>query len=190
MRTTTEGISLIQASEGCRLSAYLDTSGIPTIGYGSIYITANGKLRRVVMGDALTQAQADEMFMSEISEREAQLTPLLKVAVSDNQFSALMDFLFQFGCDNLASSTILKLINTEPVDTISFEIITTIKNYIVRAEHTGAAEVAKFLSDWATVKIPADSIAYQFLRWVHGAHGEVVYGILVRQMKNIILYNE
>lgn len=97
MRLNASGILLEQQSEGCKLTAYLDTSGIPTIGWGSIYITTNGKLRRVLLGDTITQAQADAMWLETENENEGHLNAMLKATVNDNQYAAIMDFMYQFG---------------------------------------------------------------------------------------------
>ena len=52
MRISENGLNLIKEFEGCRLEAYLDPAGVPTIGYGH----TSG----VKMGQVITQNTADE----------------------------------------------------------------------------------------------------------------------------------
>lgn len=59
-------LALIHHFEDCSLTAYRDSKGVPTIGWGSTYYE-NG--RRVQMGDRITQAQADAVFAA-IMERD------------------------------------------------------------------------------------------------------------------------
>jgi GH24 family phage-related lysozyme (muramidase) len=53
------GINLIKSFEGCRLTAYVDTSGVLTIGYGH----TGG----VTKGQTITQAQADEILKKDLA---------------------------------------------------------------------------------------------------------------------------
>jgi lysozyme len=98
-----EGFRLIANSEGCRLEAYLDAVGVPTIGYGHI--------QGVKLGQKITQQQADEMFRLDLQVYEATVEARVKVPINDNQFSALVSFTYNEGTGALASSTLLKRVN-------------------------------------------------------------------------------
>jgi lysozyme len=106
MRTSPKGVALIKSSEGLRLTAYPDpaTGGDPwTIGYGST--------RGVTKGMAITAEQAERMLQNDIARFEPQLDALVKVALKQGQWDALMSFTYNLGAENLASSTLLKLLN-------------------------------------------------------------------------------
>jgi lysozyme len=69
------GIKLIKEFEGCHLNAYPDplTGGLPiTIGWGS---TRNKNGQPFQMGDSITQAEADELL---ISQCKNQFLPALR----------------------------------------------------------------------------------------------------------------
>jgi len=105
--------SLTKSEEQCRLAAYPDNKGTPTIGWGSIYL--NG--RRVVLEDVITQEQADQMFETEANEFDAQLNKILgDTVLPQNKYDALWDFLFNEGEVHLMESTLLKKIKADPND--------------------------------------------------------------------------
>ncbi len=106
MRTSQKGFDLIKTFEGLRLQAYPDpaTGADPwTIGYGAT--------RGVTKGMAITVDQAERMLRNDVARFEPELERLLKVTVSQNQWDALMSFVYNLGAANLASSTLLKLLN-------------------------------------------------------------------------------
>lgn len=92
VRTNAKGLALIQAREGCRLTAYQDGAGIWTIGWGH---TAG-----VYEGMTITQERADELFLGDVSTIEFILGRVLGTAdslLNTNQFSALVSFCFNVG---------------------------------------------------------------------------------------------
>jgi lysozyme len=103
MRTSQSGIDLIKSCEGLRLTAYQDSVGVWTIGYGAT--------RAVVAGMSITLDQAERMLQNDISRFEPSIDALVKVALNQHQWDALMSFVYNLGAGNLASSTLLKLLN-------------------------------------------------------------------------------
>jgi lysozyme len=106
MHTSQRGIDLIKSSEGLRLTAYPDpaTGGEPwTIGYGTT--------RGVKPGMKITATQAEEYLKTDVGRFEPELAVLVNVPLSQNQWDALMCFVYNLGSANLASSTLLKLLN-------------------------------------------------------------------------------
>ena len=87
--------------EGCRLEAYEDAAGVPTIGYGHT--------KGVRMGDRITQYWAKEMLREDIEEAEWQVKEL-GVAKTEGQLDALVSFAFNLGIGRLTRSTLLKVI--------------------------------------------------------------------------------
>ncbi|HEJ5874602.1 lysozyme [Pseudomonas aeruginosa] len=103
MRTSQRGIDLIKSFEGLRLSAYQDSVGVWTIGYGTT--------RGVTSYMTITVEQAERMLANDIQRFEPELDKLVKVPLNQNQWDALMSFVYNLGSANLASSTLLKLLN-------------------------------------------------------------------------------
>ena len=103
MNVSKQGLEFIKSFEGCKLSAYLCSAKVPTIGYGH----TDG----VYLGQTVTREKADELLKSDLVRFEAIVTKLLKLKVSQNQYDALVSFAFNCGEGNLAKSTLLKLVN-------------------------------------------------------------------------------
>lgn len=98
MRTSANGINLIKQFEGCRLNAYLDQIGVPTIGYGHIV--------GVKMGDKITQAKAEELLREDLQIYENAVNKLLShYSFTQNEFDALVSFAYNCGVSNLTKLT-------------------------------------------------------------------------------------
>ena len=105
MNISKEGIVLIKHFEGCRLEAYEDAVGVPTIAYG--------RIKDVKMGDSCTQAQAEAWLNEELHEYEGYINDAVTVALTQNQFDSLVSWVYNLGPSNLKSSTMLKVLNKE-----------------------------------------------------------------------------
>lgn len=103
MKTDKKGIELIKEFEGCKLKAYQDSVGVWTIGYGHT--------KGVKKGDVITQEQADEFLIDDLEDAENAVNRLVKVALNQDQYDALVSFTFNLGAGNFQSSTLLKLLN-------------------------------------------------------------------------------
>jgi len=94
MKTNDEGIKLIKSFEGCRLKAYLDPVGIPTIGYGHT--------KGVKMGQTITEATATIYLKEDLTESENAVNKWMnKYSFNSNEFSALVSFTFNCGAGSL-----------------------------------------------------------------------------------------
>lgn len=103
MNYSAEGLKLTERFEGCKLEAYLDSVGVPTIGYGHT--------RGVKMGTTCTQEQAEKWLSEDIQAAVDGVNKLVKVAITQGQFDALVDFAFNLGVGALGKSTLLRLTN-------------------------------------------------------------------------------
>jgi lysozyme len=99
---------LIKKWEGCKLEAYRDPVGIPTIGYGTI---AYPDGTAVAMGDHISQEQAEGFLMHECAGIAPRIDRLVTVTLHQNQFDALVSFAYNVGVGAFADSTLLKKLN-------------------------------------------------------------------------------
>ncbi|MDP1691044.1 MAG: lysozyme [Burkholderiaceae bacterium] len=123
-----EGIELIKSFEGIpdgdprsvNLDAYLDPVGIWTIGW-SHAITHQGTvlrgpqnrgIARALYPGGITLAQAEMLLRGELVNFARDVLRLAKVALDDGQFAALVSFAFNCGSANLATSTLLRRLNS------------------------------------------------------------------------------
>ncbi|RQS02597.1 lysozyme [Burkholderia sp. Bp9002] len=104
-RTGTQGIELIKHFEGLRLARYLDAVGKPTIGYGHLILPHEQFTR------PLTQTEADALLRHDLRGAELNLRKLVRVPITQQQFDALMSFVFNLGAGRLRSSTLLRYLN-------------------------------------------------------------------------------
>lgn len=88
-KTNDAGIDLIKSFEGLRLTAYQDSGGIWTIGYGH-----TGGVKR---GQRITKDEAESFLREDLDEAEATVEDVVTVDLSDNQFAALVSFAYNVG---------------------------------------------------------------------------------------------
>ncbi len=114
MNISKEGLSLIKKVEGCELEAYKCAAGVLTIGYGST--------KGVKKGDTITQEEADKLLLHEMEEYEGYVNKLVEVNLSQNQFDALVSWVFNLGPANLKASTLLKVLNSKDYEGVPAQI--------------------------------------------------------------------
>ena len=107
MNTSPKGIALIKEFEGLRLKAYKCPGGVWTIGYGH---TAGVK-----PGMVITEAQAEEYLKADLIAFERYLNGL-GLALNQNQFDALVSFIYNVGTGNFSNSTLLRKVRANPQD--------------------------------------------------------------------------
>lgn len=99
-----KNLDIIKRHEGLRLEAYMPTpNDVPTIGYGHT--------KGVKMGDRITNAQAEEYLRHDIAWAQDAVNSLVKVRLTQNQFDALVSFVFNVGASAFAKSTLLRMLN-------------------------------------------------------------------------------
>lgn len=103
MVTSERGKELIRSFEGVKLQSYLCPAGVWTLGYGHT--------KGVKEGDSCSEQQAREWLQDDLRASESALERLVEVPLTQGQFDALASFVFNLGSGNLASSTLLRLLN-------------------------------------------------------------------------------
>ena len=115
MKTGTKGIDLIKHFEGCELEAYKCAAGVWTIGYGHI--------KGVTSNSVITQEQAEQMLVEELNEYEGYINNMVTTPLSQNQFDALVSWVYNLGGGNLKASTLLKVVNSGEFDGVPAQIM-------------------------------------------------------------------
>lgn len=105
------GIALIRRRESLSLIAYQDTAGIWTQGWGHTDgITANSA--------PITAEKAEEWFLHDVAIREKAIDTLVRYEIGNNQFSALVSFIYNIGVHNFERSSALTLLNAGDFDQV------------------------------------------------------------------------
>lgn len=128
MHLSTAGLDLLKESEGFRSHTYLDVAGIPTIGYGHRLVHPE------CYPGGLTEPQAEVILQWDVREAEQAVASKVKVALTQGQFDALVDFTFNLGAGRLAASTLLGDLNAGRYDQAAQELL--------RWDHSGDCEIA------------------------------------------------
>lgn len=110
MKMSEEGLELIKEFEGCKLEAYKCPAGVWTIGVGSTLYEDGSKVQK---GDYLeSEDEAMDLLALTLGKYEQSVAKAVHVPLTQNEFDALVSFTYNVGGANLASSTLLKLLNS------------------------------------------------------------------------------
>lgn len=113
MNISSNGLSFIKQFEGFSSKPYLDSAGVPTIGYGTIMYPSG---RKVSMSDQpITEEQGLNCLEFDIQHRVRGISCLVRAVVNQNQADALISFAYNEGLGALQTSTLLKLLNSNDV---------------------------------------------------------------------------
>lgn len=119
MKTSDSGRELIESFEGLILQAYDDADdhivkpgqrvyGTLTIGYG--HTDAAGP-PKVYVGQTITKDVADAILGADLTSVEIEVDHLVKVALNQNQFDALVSFQFNTGWLGHVHCSLLQALN-------------------------------------------------------------------------------
>jgi len=98
------GLDLIKQFEGLRLIAYKDVAEIETIGYGH---TGSD----VYAGLKITEEKAQSLLLDDTQTAQKCVNTSVQVKLNQNEFDALVSFVFNIGITAFAKSTLLKKLN-------------------------------------------------------------------------------
>lgn len=109
------GLHLTQDSEQCRLVPYQDSKGVWTDGWGNTH--------GVIPNQRITQSKADAQLISNVQEAVNAVNRYVNVSLTQNQFDALVDLVFNIGVHAFFTSTLLVDINASKFYEASQQIL-------------------------------------------------------------------
>ena len=104
MRVSERGIELLKQFEGLELEAYQDIAGIWTIGYGHTGPDVQPGMR-------ITEREAEALLRRDLKSREDAVDRLSSVPLNNNEFDALVSFVYNVGIEAFRGSTARKRLN-------------------------------------------------------------------------------
>lgn len=112
--------SLIAGEEGLSLEVYQDSAGKWTIGYG--HLIQPGEIY-YPSGDIklITLEEADALFATDTAIAENCVSQHVFVNLTDNQRAAIVSLVYNIGCGNFSTSTLLKKLNAGDFPTAADE---------------------------------------------------------------------
>lgn len=131
MTYSKSGVALTERFEGCKLTAYQDSVGVWTIGYGHTHGVREGM--------TCTQAQADAWLLQDIASAAAAVNLFVTIPdLTQNEFDALVDFAFNLGSDSLHRSSLLNMVNHH-------QLAAAVREF-PKWDHAGGKELAGLLA--------------------------------------------
>lgn len=125
MKASENLLHLLGIWEGKCNHVYPDSGGAPTIGIGHLLTKSERKSGKVLINsnpvryrDGLTDEQVYALLGSDIQGTESAVDFLVLVPVTQNQFDALVSFVFNIGIHAFSRSTLLKKLNAKEYDAI------------------------------------------------------------------------
>lgn len=113
MKLGAAGLELIKTFESLKLTAYLDSVAVPTIGYGHT--------KGVKIGDRCTKEEAEAWLREDVHDAETCVNEHVTAQINQHEFDALVSFVFNLGCGNFRKSTLLRKLNDADFDGASLE---------------------------------------------------------------------
>lgn len=107
MKLGKAGKALIEKWEGRRATAYKDTAGLWTIGIGHLIKAGESHL----LDATLTDVEIDRLFAQDVAWAEEATARLFPQVKRQNQFDALVSFVYNLGEPQVKSGTLDDLIN-------------------------------------------------------------------------------
>lgn len=107
MQISLNGLNQIKNHEGFRHNVYNDSAGYPTIGYGH-KLTAAERLAGL---SYVTEQEAARLLAKDVASAEATVNAAVKVPLTQNQYDALVSFVYNVGGGAFRRSTMLRLLN-------------------------------------------------------------------------------
>ncbi len=100
-------LQLVKQYEGFRSQAYLDTNGLPVVGYGQSKIYG----KPVRLGQSISTTQAEAALIKELSRIQLLVQAHVQVPLTPNQLSALTSLVYNTGSRILTRSTLIRKLN-------------------------------------------------------------------------------
>lgn len=104
MRLSIKGLELIKKFEGLRLTSYLCSANVPTVGYGHTGPDVKLNMR-------ITEEEAEKYLLQDVQSSEQCVSSFVKAKINQNEYDALVSFTFNVGPTAFVNSTLLKLLN-------------------------------------------------------------------------------
>ena len=103
------GIEIVKSFEGISLEPYLCPANVWTVGYGA---TVGSDGRRIDPDmEPISETEAEALLIRDLGSSEGWVSRLIKTALTENQFSALVSFTFNLGAGSLQRSTLRMKLN-------------------------------------------------------------------------------
>jgi len=109
MKTSQQGLKLIERFEGISLTPYKDCVGLYTIGVG--HLIGDGRSLPSSWNRTFTVNECYELLASDVTKFELGVARYITAKLTQNQFNALVSFAFNLGLGTLQRSSLRQKLN-------------------------------------------------------------------------------
>tara|TARA_S200000501_G_scaffold83402_1_gene75581 strand:+ start:2232 stop:2963 length:732 start_codon:yes stop_codon:yes gene_type:complete len=121
-KISTAGLNLVKQFEGLHklgedglIYPYLCPANKLTQGYGAT--------KGIKKGITWTKSECEQRLIADLSDHAEAIYKHVKVPLSQNQFDALVSFVYNLGASNFKSSTLLKKLNAQDYDAVPEQLM-------------------------------------------------------------------
>ncbi|MGI9301903.1 MAG: lysozyme [Gammaproteobacteria bacterium] len=117
-----KGIELTKVSEGFVSRLYNDAAGYCTIAYGHLIKLAScDGTEPKEFRNGVSRARGTEILRTDMEKAERAVMKLTNVELTDGQYAALCDFVYNVGGGNYRRSTLRRKVNAGKNDEVAFQ---------------------------------------------------------------------
>jgi lysozyme len=116
---TNNGLKFIKRFEGFSPTIYLDSAGLPSIGYGHLILPH----KKSSFKNGISELDAESLLKQDLIIAERAVIRLIKAPLTTNQFDALVSFTFNVGAGALQRSTLRHKINCGEHEQVPAELL-------------------------------------------------------------------
>lgn len=117
------GIKVTKLSEGWVPHLYNDAVRYCTIGFGHLIKKAPcDGTESAEFRDGLTKLRGEEILVEDLASSQYCVMTSVRVPLTDGQFAALTDFVFNVGSANFRSSKLLEIVNAKQQDRVPSQL--------------------------------------------------------------------
>jgi lysozyme len=111
LKTSQNGLEHIVKWEGLKLTRYICPAGKPTIGVGHVILPNENY-------QTITREQAFEILAKDVERFESAIKKHVTVPLNQNQFDALVSFIFNTGEGGIINTGVQKAVNSREFDKV------------------------------------------------------------------------
>ena len=120
------GVSKLESLESFKATIYRDAAGIPTIGFGHKVRLGDG----ILMGDSISSIEGTALLLKDAAAAVHAVNFCVETQLNQNQFDALVIFVYNIGVTAFQNSRLLQLLNAGDFASAANELLVWDKAHV------------------------------------------------------------